>query len=155
MLSCIKIVAGVVGVVSQVFSCKFYKVFITTFLQNTFTDVYLGPYKTFLMKVFAKIAPSQLLENSSKRSRLQMFFKIGVLKYSPIFTGKHFIKKKLQHRCFTLQLSLPTLANFLYFLILGKSHWLKIRIYSWIILQMTLKIFCFQRYKSSIWQWIP
>ena len=57
---------------------------------------------------------------TSRSSRLQMFFKIGVLKNCANFTGKHlcwslflknscslkacnFIIKRLQHRCFTVR----------------------------------------------------
>ena len=43
---------------------------------------------------------------------LAMFFKIGVLKNFAIFTGKHlcwkachFIKKRLQHKCFTVNIT--------------------------------------------------
>ena len=47
-------------------------------------------------------------------SRLQMFFKIGVIKKFAIFTGKHlcwrlflinFVKRRLQHRCFAVNIS--------------------------------------------------
>ena len=49
-----------------------------------------------------------------RSSRLQMFFKIVVLRNFEIFTGKHlcwslqtcnFIKKRLQHRCFPVNIS--------------------------------------------------
>ena len=47
-----------------------------------------------------------------RRSRSQMFLKIGILKNFPIFTGKHlcrslflwnFIKKRLRHSCFPVK----------------------------------------------------
>ena len=46
-----------------------------------------------------------------RSSRSQMFFKIGILKNSPNFTGKHLrwsiflikFKKRLQHRCFPVK----------------------------------------------------
>ena len=49
-----------------------------------------------------------------RSGRLQMFFKIGVLKHFTIFTGKHlswslkackYIKKRLQHRCFPVNIA--------------------------------------------------
>ena len=46
----------------------------------------------------------------TKRSRSQIFFKIGVLKNFAILTEKHlcwrlFLKKGLQHRCFPVNIA--------------------------------------------------
>ena len=50
--------------------------------------------------------------NLSRSSRLQMLFKVGILKSLAIVTGKrlrwslYFIKKRLQHRCFTVNITI-------------------------------------------------
>ena len=56
--------------------------------------------------------------NTDRSSRLQMFFKIGVLKNFSNFTGKQLVlefKKGLQHRCFPVKfaefLKAPFLQN--------------------------------------------
>ena len=63
---------------------------------------------------------SQILSRS-QISRSQMFFKIGVLKNFIIFTGKHlwcslflshFIKKRLQHSCFPVNIAKFLRTNF-------------------------------------------
>ena len=64
-----------------------------------------------VLKSFAQVFPLYRSIHS------QMFFKIGVLKYFSIFTGKHlcwslflikfisnFLKKRLQHRCFPMNI---------------------------------------------------
>ena len=61
-----------------------------------------------------------LLRNSClgnlRSSRLQLFFKIGVLNYSTNFTGKHkccnIIKKRLQRRCFPVKFAICNSAVF-------------------------------------------
>ena len=81
------------------------------FFHRTRITSYLRPVNiaTFLRTAFLY---------TSKSSRLQMFFKIGVLKSFANFTGKHlcwslfkktfrlkvfnFILKRLQHRCFSV-----------------------------------------------------
>ena len=50
--------------------------------------------------------------NLSRSSRLQMLFKVGILKSFAIVTGKrlrwslYFIKKRHQHRCFTVNITI-------------------------------------------------
>ena len=88
---------------------------------------------------------AQIVEIGMVRSsRLQIFFKIGVLKNFAIFTGKHlclclfnkvaglkscnFIKKRLQHRCFPVNivkfLRIPILKNIYERLFLIMAIWL-------------------------------
>ena len=54
----------------------------------------------------AKFLRTAFLENTSRSSRLQMFFKIGVLKSFANFTGKQLHKKRLQHRFFPVKLEI-------------------------------------------------
>ena len=67
----------------------------------------------------AKFLRAAFLQNTSRSSRLQMFFKLGVLRSFANFTGKHLCwspflknsqagglqlhKKRLQHSCFPVQ----------------------------------------------------
>ena len=66
--------------------------------------------------------------NSNKSSCWQMFFEIGVIKNFAIFTGKHleslcnevaelkacnFIKKRLQHKCFLVNIAKFLITAFL------------------------------------------
>ena len=53
---------------------------------------------------------NSVIFTQSRRSRSQMFFKISVLKnfailLEPLFVTCSFIKKRLQHRCFTLDIA--------------------------------------------------
>ena len=56
-----------------------------------------------------------------RRSRLQMFFKIGVLKNFTIF---NFIKKRLQHRCFPVNIArflrIPFFTEHLWWMLLSR-----------------------------------
>ena len=88
----------------------------------------IGKRATWFSKYFIK----QVETNQSFRSNLsQTFFKIGVLKTFAMFTGKHvcwnlflikcyclndynFIKKKLQHRCFPVNIAKLFRAAFFY-----------------------------------------
>ena len=120
----------------------------------------MAPIDTMLQKralLLSKISPhkndiSQLTELtyvtllllvfwSTRSSRLQMFFKIGVLKDVPIFTGKHLcrslflinfaglqlwilLKKRLQHRCFPV-----STAEFLRTTFMKHLQWLLLKYY--------------------------
>ena len=59
---------------------------------TSLSNIYVVGSANVFQKYFQAIANYFLLNDapsSSRRSRLQMFFKIGVLKYFAIFTGKH------------------------------------------------------------------
>ena len=52
--------------------------------------------------------PSLVLKVKFRSSRLQMFFKIGVLKFSQYYQHlcwNNFIKKRLQHQCFSMNIA--------------------------------------------------
>ena len=92
-------------------------------IRNPDIFIIRGIFETLkYSKCLSKIFPGYnyfLLNAPSRRSRSQMFFKIGVLKYFAIFTGKHlrwspfsimlptrnFIKKRHQHRCFPVNIA--------------------------------------------------
>ena len=76
---------------------------------------YFFLFRTLWLTLFFLMFPFDPLENIRKSweiDRWQMFFKIGVLKNFAILTGKHlcwkachFIKKRLQHKCFTVNIT--------------------------------------------------
>ena len=76
---------------------------------------YFFLFRPLWLTLFFLMFPFDPLENIRKSweiDRWQMFFKIGVLKNFAIFTGKHlcwkachFIKKRLQHKCFTVNIT--------------------------------------------------
>ena len=94
-------------------------------------------HRTLITRYFrpvniAKFLRTALLQNTTRSSRFQMFFKVSVLKSFANFTGKHlcwglflknlqaeglqlFIEKSLQHKCFPLKfvkfLRTPFLQN--------------------------------------------
>ena len=113
----------------QVFSCEFCKIFKSTTLRDTSRyDCFWIEYKyiktkmrnikhNYILLHFVQFRKQILLfiavEDYNRSSRSQMFLKIVALKKFAIFTGKHlywnnFMKKRLQHRCFSLNI-----ANFL------------------------------------------
>ena len=83
------------------------------FFHRTLITSYFRPVN------IAKFLRTSFLDNTSRSSRLEMFFKIGVLKRFANFTGKHlhgilFLKKlqadglqlhkkRLQYRCFPVK----------------------------------------------------
>ena len=85
--------------------------------QNNNKNQQIGKIVQHVLFIF-----SFLLNDYFRGSRSQMFLKIVVLKYFAIFTGKHlcwslffnkvtglktcnFIKKRLQHRCFPVNIA--------------------------------------------------
>ena len=81
----------------------------------SFSQLYQPPRTFISQNTYHQLLSS--CENTSRSSRLQMFFKIGVVKSFANFTGKHlcwslflknlqgeslqFHKERLQHRCFS------------------------------------------------------
>ena len=78
-------------------------IFLREFVETNYLQVIWGLYH--IVTAFLSV-PSI----SNRKSRSQMFFEIGLLKNLANFTGKHlcwslcnFIKKRLQHRCFSVK----------------------------------------------------
>ena len=82
--------------------------------------------KIFLLELFGFQLCVSILFHKIRSSRSQMFFKIGVLKIFAVFTGKHqrwslfLIKlqtwrpvKRLQHRCFSVDIAKFLRTSFL------------------------------------------
>ena len=117
------------------FSVNFPKIFKTTFLQNTFEGLLLKLTDCQLRKLFDDHSMWFMINSAIYiyalffRSSRSQIFKISVLKYFTIFTGKHlcwglfnkvtdlktcnFIKKRLQHRCFLVNITKFLLTAFL------------------------------------------
>ena len=103
--------------------CDFLQEMLTNIKHVTFTALSTTKNRTLTTSYFrpvniAKFLRTAFLSNSSRSSRLQMFFKIVVLKSFANFTGKHLCwslfknlqaedlqlhKKSLQHRCFLVK----------------------------------------------------
>ena len=102
----------------------------------------------------AKFLRTAFLKNTSRSSRLQMFFKIGVLRSVANFTGKHLCsslflknfqagglqlhKKRLQHSCFPVKFAKFLRTSFL------TEH---IR---WLLLYLFLKKVLLKRYFAAL-----
>ena len=102
---------------------------------------------------------SLLLKTTFRSSRLQMFFKIDVLKNFTIFTGKHlcwnkFIKKRLQLTFFSYEYC-KIFKNRCFYRtppVVVSGHLYHFLIFLWLLCSLTMLSFCIDLFRSKIFK---
>ena len=111
----------------------------------------------------AKFLRTAFLKNTSRSSRLQMFFKIGVLRSVANFTGKHLCsslflknfqagglqlrKKRLQHSCFPVKFAKSLRTPFL----TEHLQWLLLHL-RWLLLYFFKKVLLNSYFATLLWR---